>query len=258
MSSTTGIYLLAPEHAGPIQRLAADPRIAATTSIPHPYPEHGARHFVAQQLEDRAAGRAWVFAILDRAELVGVCGVEGLGAGESPELGYWIGTPFWGQGYATFALRMLLEFIFTNLRLDAVGARSLEANPASVRVLEKNGFRRIAVRPNTDPALHAVGEPVVHLRITRAEWQAHRDGPALAQLHPLLRQILDAELAAGNEIVETGGGWPDVDSIFVRLRDQFRTRPDPVPAELTYAELNDPHWWRAEYSSRSPRHVLAC
>lgn len=258
MSSTTGIYLLAPEHAEAIQRLAADSRVAATSSIPHPYPEHGARHFVAQQLEDRAAGTAWVFAIVDRAELVGVCGVEGLGRGDAPEIGYWIGAPYWGRGYATFGVRMLLEFVFNNLRLDSVAARSLEGNPASVRVLEKNGFRRVGVRPNTDSGLHAVGEPVVHLDISRAEWQAHRNGPALELLHPLLRQILDAEVAAGNEVVETGGGWPDGDSVFVRLRDTFRTRPDPVPAELTYTEPNDPHWWRAEYSSRSPRHILAC
>jgi RimJ/RimL family protein N-acetyltransferase len=258
VTQTAGIYLLAPEHADAIQRLAADPRIAATSSIPHPYPETGARDFIAQQLADRAAGRAWAFAIMDRGELVGVCAVHGLGPGEMPELGYWVGVPYWGRGYASFGLRMLLEFVFTNLRLERVGARVLEANPASARVLTKNGFQFVCLQPNTDPALHALGEPVGFYILTREQWLEQRDGPAIARLHPALRAILDAELAAGNEVMETGGGWPDADSVLVRLRHPFRTRPDPLPEGLSYTEPDDPHWWRADYSSSAPRHILAC
>jgi hypothetical protein len=65
-------------------------------------------------------------------------------------------------------------------------------------------------------------------------------------------------LAAGNEVIESGGGWPDADSVFVRLRDPFRTTPSPLPDGVVYTEPNDPHWWKADYSSRSPRHILAC
>ncbi len=251
-------YLLAPEHADAIQRLASDARIAATTSIPHPYPEHGARDFIAGHLAARAAGRSYAFAIMEGEELVGVCGVRGLEPGATPELGYWIGVPYWGKGYATFGLRMLLEFVFGNLKLPRVLARVLEGNDASRRVLEKNGFLLAGSEPNTDPLLHPIGVPVAHYAVTREEWLAHRHGPALDRLHPALRGILEAELAAGNEVAETGGGWPDADSIFVRLRDPFRTRPDPLPNGVTYTEPNDPHWWRADYSSATPRHILAC
>ena len=125
-AQTAACYLLAPEHADAIQRLAADPRIAATSSIPHPYPETGARDFIAQQLADRAAGRAWAFAIMDRGELVGVCAVHGLGPGEMPELGYWVGVPYWGRGHASFGLRMLLRVRLQQPRAGAgrrAGAR---------------------------------------------------------------------------------------------------------------------------------------
>lgn len=253
-----GTYLLAPEHADAIQRLAADARIAATTSIPHPYPAQGARDYIARQLEDRAAGRGWAFAIMDRDELVGVCGVHGIVPGGTPEVGYWVGVPYWGQGYASFGLRLLLEFVFTNLGLERVGARVLEANPASARVLEKNGMRFVCLQPNTDVTLHPLGGSVAWYALTREEWRAHRDGPALARLHPALRALLEAELAAGNAVLETGSGWPDADSVFVRLRDPFRARPAALPEGLRYTEPNDPHWWRADISSTAPRHILAC
>ena len=186
---TPGTSLLSLEHADAIQRLAADPRIAATTSIPHPYPEHGARDYIALQLEERAAGRAWAFAIMDGGALVGVCGVHGIAPGATPEVGYWVGVPYWGQGYASFGLRQLLEFVFIHLGLERVGARVLEANPASARVLEKNGMRFVCLQPNEDAALHPPGVPVAWYALTREEWLARRpetpgplsDGPPPAR-----------------------------------------------------------------------------
>jgi len=65
-------------------------------------------------------------------------------------------------------------------------------------------------------------------------------------------------VSTGNEVAETGGGWPDADSVFVRLRDPFRTKPLPLPAGIVYTEPNDPHWWKADYTSSAPRHTLAC
>ena len=256
--TSAGIYLLATEHSEAIQRLAADPAIAATTRIPHPYPADAARDFIAAQIAAREKGSAWTFAIVDRNELVGVCGIEGLDHDDPPELGYWVGVPHWGKGYATFAVKRVLEFAFKNLMLDRIRAHALEANAASRRVLEKSGFAFLRLAPHYDAALGNLEQMVALYAISRTDWKEHRDGPALARLHPALRSILDAELAAGNDVAETGGGWPDPDSVFVRLVSPFRTRPEPLPTDLVYTEPNDPHWWKADYSSRSPRHILAC
>ncbi len=57
------------------------------------------------------------------------------------ELGYWLGRPYWSQGFATEVARELLAFSFRNLRLDEVEAGWFHDNPASGRVLEKVGFR---------------------------------------------------------------------------------------------------------------------
>lgn len=92
----------------------------------------------------------------------------------------------------------------------------------------------------------------------RALWLELSHAPDLARLHPGLKQILQAELAAGNEVSETGGGWPETASVFVKMRGRFRTRPDPLPTGVIYTEPKSPHWWPADYSTQSPAHILAC
>ena len=56
--NTTGVYLLSPEDADAMQRLASDPAIASTTRIPHPYPENAARDFITNHLKERTDGSA--------------------------------------------------------------------------------------------------------------------------------------------------------------------------------------------------------
>ena len=255
---TAGVYRLAAEHAEAIQRLASDPAVAANTRLPHPYPENGAREFIAAQAKERAEGTAHVFVIKDRQEVVGLCGLHGIEGDHAQELGFWIGRPFWGKGYASFGVKMVLQFAFRNLRLERVGSCALKSNAASRRVLEKNGFRFLRLEPHNDAMLKRPDEPLAHYEITQTQWREFINAPALAALHPGLKKILEGEIAAGNEIAETGGGWPDANSVFVRLRHPFRTHPSPLPEGVQYTELNDPHWWKAEFSSRSPRHILAC
>ena len=257
MSKTSSIELLAAEHADAIQALVSDPAIAATTRIPYPYPENGARDFIAAQLKERAEGRSYAFAIKERGEIVGACGLHGIEGLQAMDLGYWVGRPYWGQGFATVGVHLVLEFAFRNLRLESVHAKVLETNAASRRVLEKNGFLLLGVQPHADPLLKRPDEPVAIYRITGARWRELRDAPALASLHPDLKEILLAELTAGNEIVETGGGWPDRESVFIRLRDPFQPRYAPLPPGVAYLELNDPRWWNAEYHTLQPRHILA-
>ncbi len=57
-----------------------------------------------------------------------------------PEIGYWIGRPFWGNGYAPEAVRALLARVFTDLDADIVYAGCYDINSQSKRVIEKCGF----------------------------------------------------------------------------------------------------------------------
>lgn len=53
------------------------------------------------------------------------------------EIGYWIGRPYWGQGYATESARAILAFAFNDLGLNKVFAKFFMSNPASGKVMQK-------------------------------------------------------------------------------------------------------------------------
>jgi RimJ/RimL family protein N-acetyltransferase len=104
---------------------------------PWPYTAEDARAFAARQQERLLPG---FFVTLPGAEGARLIGSVALHRdGDDTELGYWIGRPFWGQGYATEAARAMLCLA------KVLGHRRLVAghfadNPASGRVLRKLGF----------------------------------------------------------------------------------------------------------------------
>jgi [ribosomal protein S5]-alanine N-acetyltransferase len=57
------------------------------------------------------------------------------------ELGYWIGLPYWGKGYATEAAKALVQYGFEILGLHRIFACHFARNSASARVLQKVGMR---------------------------------------------------------------------------------------------------------------------
>lgn len=71
-----------------------------------------------------------------------------------------------------------------------------------------------------------------------------------------LTSLLESELHLGNEIVETSKGWPHQDSIIVFLKCPFHKKYEDIT--LVYSELNDSHYWQAEYSDTLTNHTLAC
>lgn len=64
------------------------------------------------------------------------------GVTQAASLGYWIGAPFAGQGYMTEAVATTCEFSFDVLQLHRLEAACLPSNHASVKVLERNRFKR--------------------------------------------------------------------------------------------------------------------
>lgn len=75
---------------------------------------------------------------------IGIIAGSGIEA-KSGQFGYWLGQKYWGRGIATDAARTLVQFARSNLDLVRLQAPVFEWNPASMRVLEKVGFRRESV-----------------------------------------------------------------------------------------------------------------
>jgi RimJ/RimL family protein N-acetyltransferase len=80
------------------------------------------------------------FAIEADGVHVGGIGLRKKHFGHSREVGYWIGEPYWGRGYATEAIRLITEFGFNELKLERIQAHVFESNIASEKALLKNGF----------------------------------------------------------------------------------------------------------------------
>lgn len=92
-------------------------------------------------------------------------------------LGYWVAPDQQGNGYATEACELVVEYAFRELRLHRISAVTMAPNAASRRVLERAGF----VHEGTDrEATFADGEYVDDERygLLRKEWRDRRDKPA--------------------------------------------------------------------------------
>ncbi len=149
----TNIITIEPvstEHAVAIQQLATAFPVAATTTIPHPYPSNGAVCWIEACERQRVAGTDYCFAVRVSGEIVGAVSLLKVKDGEG-SIGYWIGAPYWGQGYATAAGRLLIEFAFKTLGLNLIHGQCLKHNRGSFRVLQKLGFKLIGSRVRNHP-----------------------------------------------------------------------------------------------------------
>jgi len=140
--STPRLTLRAPAHrdAAAIAALADDIDIARmTTHLPHPYGLGDAEAFIQRmQLADLEREVAFVIEH-GREGAVGVVGLHTTGQ-LGPEIGYWIGRPYWGQGIATEAASATLVWAKKDWGRRVVMSGHFADNPASGRVLEKAGF----------------------------------------------------------------------------------------------------------------------
>jgi RimJ/RimL family protein N-acetyltransferase len=102
---------------------------------PHPYGEDDAEAFIAREPTSEQ-----VFVIERKADGV-FLGTIGINPDAGHELGYWLGKPFWGMGYATEAVHRMVSYAFATFDVDAVHAGFFADNPASGHVLAKLGAR---------------------------------------------------------------------------------------------------------------------
>lgn len=115
---------------------------------------------------------AYAVTVRGSDRVVGVVDIHWIdAAARHGAIGYWIGRQYWGRGYATEAVSLMLRYGFEWLGLNKVWARVYEYNKASIRVLEKNGFR-LAGRLRRH--VYAPGRGLVDLliyEVLREEWE---------------------------------------------------------------------------------------
>ena len=149
VSPRLSLRALAGSDVSRLTRLIDDIGVAGmTTRIPHPYGRADALAFFSAE-RDKGS---WSLAVNHPDD--GFIGVVALDrkSGPLPELGYWLGRPYWGRGYATEAVGALLQWARDARDLRAVTAGHFDDNPASARVLDKAGFYTGVVEPRFSTA----------------------------------------------------------------------------------------------------------
>jgi RimJ/RimL family protein N-acetyltransferase len=161
------------DDAATITALINDIRIAQNLMrVPHPYALSDARGWL-DAVAAKEIGRAFLITLADGTP-IGVCGLD-LRAGRTPEpvhwLGYWLGTHYWGQGYATEAARAVIDHAFGELGCAELNAGARVSNHASRRVLEKCGFQWTGVGLYRMRAINS-SAPHDQFRLDRGIWSS--------------------------------------------------------------------------------------
>jgi len=122
---------------------AGNKKVAENTlNIPHPYGENDAVFWVNSANYGFATKTQFTFGLRLKTtnEFIGGMGLKIDKKFSRATLGYWIGEPFWNKGYVTEAVGAILKFGFQELNLNKIYATHLVENPASGKVMIKNGM----------------------------------------------------------------------------------------------------------------------
>ena len=110
-------------------------------TMPYPYGEADGRWYLETLVPQRTS-----WSILTDQGFVGVISLKSEPEAQTVGLGYWLGRPFWGRGYATEAGRCVVEYCRGLAGLSMMKSGHYLDNVASGRVLQKLGFEECGRR----------------------------------------------------------------------------------------------------------------
>jgi ribosomal-protein-alanine N-acetyltransferase len=171
------------DDAWDVERLAGMREIADTTlNIPHPYPVGAATAWIESHPPAWADGSNATFAIVETKthKLVGAISLMIKREHRRAELGYWIASDRWNNGYATEASQRLLDFGFEFLGMHRIEARHFVRNPASGEVMQKLGMLKEGVERDWAIKWDRYESLAVY-SILEQEWRARRRRDAITR-----------------------------------------------------------------------------
>lgn len=163
-----------------VARLAGDKRISdMTLTVPYPYkPEQASAwistHAISHTL---SINTVWGVTLTDTGALIGTIGLV-YNKHNSAEIGYWLGVPYWNNGYTSEASREVTRYAFAQRdpALQRVDAHHFHGNDASGKVMVKSGM---TCEGDCLAGARKLGKPlnVSRYAITRDQWLAQQAIP---------------------------------------------------------------------------------
>jgi RimJ/RimL family protein N-acetyltransferase len=126
--------------AGLCEMYTSDKRVAEnTTSIPHPLPPGATEAYLVRIMSDDRSEHVWIMDGADTglSEVLGMISLEQMDRDQS-EIGYWVGPQMWNTGFASDAVKALVDA--NPLNNKTIFASVFQDNPGSARVLTNVGF----------------------------------------------------------------------------------------------------------------------
>ena len=137
--------------------------------MPHPYTVADAADFVRRTRAGAIGKCVYAITKADNGAFLGCCGIEPHEDGRTVELGYWLGEPYWNDGYATEAAHALIDMVFRTRDVEQIDARCRVMNIPSRRVIQKCGFQFQATGMVQSLAVGGM-VPVEWYRLDRKTW----------------------------------------------------------------------------------------
>ena len=132
---------------------------------PYPYALSDAEDFIERAVQNWADDKACVFMLEHAKEgVIGCCGLD-RHTDEIWEIGYWVGQPWWGQGFISEAASEVMRWAEQDHGIKQFVSGHFTDNPASGRVLEKLGFEPVGTAKHFGLAR---GSEHLAMRYTRA------------------------------------------------------------------------------------------
>lgn len=173
----TARLVLRPPHAddaADLTAIANNRQIAEMTSrMPFPYNLSDAHTFLEGCLAGEHEGYIYAITLADTGRLIGFAGLELRERSGGFELGFWLGEPYWGSGYATEAASALIDQAFRSTDAERIHAVCRTVNARSRNVIAKCGFAFIGLDEIDTVAAGRV--PVERYSLDRAAWLTRKE-----------------------------------------------------------------------------------
>ncbi|SMP35167.1 GNAT family N-acetyltransferase [Roseibium denhamense] len=152
--------------------LANNKTVASNLStMPHPFTALDGRAMIEKALRNQELNAGFAIRLKTTGRLIGLIRYANVEPGGPLHIGYWLGEPFWGKGYATEAVHALVDHAFTYTDAQELQGSCRVTNPASRRVLIKSGFQY-----RDQSMIRSIGAggsvPIERYTLERAVWKS--------------------------------------------------------------------------------------